>query len=47
MQIDATLDENKPLATRFGIGGFPTIKVRSVARQHGSSVLPQKLSKQV
>ena len=28
-QIDATLDENKPLATRFGISGFPTLKACS------------------
>ena len=32
VQIDATLDENKPLATRFGIGGFPTIKVRHMTQ---------------
>lgn len=47
MQIDATLDENKPLATRFGVGGFPTIKVRHMAQWRGSSVLPQTPLKQV
>jgi hypothetical protein len=27
-QVDATLDENKPLASRYSIGGFPTLKAR-------------------
>ncbi|KAK9835347.1 hypothetical protein WJX81_004050 [Elliptochloris bilobata] len=26
-KVDATLDENKPLATRYGVGGFPTLKI--------------------
>ena len=27
VKVDATLEENKPLAEKFGIKGFPTIKV--------------------
>ncbi len=27
-QVDATLDANKPLASRYSIGGFPTLKAR-------------------
>ena len=44
-QIDATLDENKPLATRYGIGGFPTMKVCHALRQRGSGVLPRTFIK--
>jgi len=28
MQVDATEDANKALATKFGIQGFPTLKVK-------------------
>lgn len=28
--VDCTLEENKPLATEFGIKGFPTIKVQNI-----------------
>ncbi len=27
MQIDATLEENKALSSKYGVQGFPTLKV--------------------
>jgi len=29
--VDATEEDNKPLATKYGVKGFPTIKVRQPA----------------
>lgn len=32
MQIDATEDVNKELATKYGVQGFPTLKVSLLQR---------------
>ncbi len=38
--VDATEEDNKPLATKYGVKGFPTIKVRQRASHHDQHACP-------